>query len=96
MELDSLIYDGSTYGTGAMVNSEEEADYLGLPGLLDAEQMRALLKQRQADQVEARADEERKKREEQQKQAASTPATAETESAVASDEIPNYAKNSTQ
>ena len=91
-ELDSLIYDGSTYGTGAMVNSEEEADYLGLPGLLDAEQMRALLKQRQADQVEARADEERKKREEQQKQAASAPATAETESAVASDEIPKLRK----
>ncbi|MEJ5996897.1 DEAD/DEAH box helicase [Corynebacterium sp. H130] len=63
-ELDSLIYDGSTYGTGAFTGSAEEADYLGLPGLLDAEQMRALLRQRQAEQVEARAAEEKKRKEE--------------------------------
>ncbi|PZO97096.1 MAG: hypothetical protein DI609_14005, partial [Corynebacterium urealyticum] len=64
-ELDSLIYDGSTYGTTTLAGSAEEQDYLGLPGLLDAEQMRTLLKQRQADQVEARAREaeERKRRE---------------------------------
>ncbi len=64
-ELDSLIYDGSTYGTATMAGSEEEQDYLGLPGLLDAEQMRTLLRQRQADQVEARArqEEERKRKE---------------------------------
>ena len=64
-ELDSLIYDGSTYGTTTLAGSAEEQDYLGLPGLLDAEQMRTLLQQRQADQVEARAREaeERKRRE---------------------------------
>ena len=90
-ELDSLIYDGSTYGTGAIVNSEEEADYLGLPGLLDAEQMRAQLKQRQAEQVEARSAEAAR--------AAAQPATPAThagastsEKAVASDEIPRLRK----
>src|SRR5699024_4899087 len=46
-ELDSLIYDGSTYGTTTLAGSAEEQDYLGLPGLLDAEQMRTLLQQRQ-------------------------------------------------
>ncbi|MDF0532427.1 DEAD/DEAH box helicase [Tsukamurella sp. 8F] len=53
-ELDQLIYDGSSYGTATFSGSDEEADYLGLPGLLDAEQMRALLEQRQAEQVDAR------------------------------------------
>nr|WP_046204105.1 DEAD/DEAH box helicase [Corynebacterium argentoratense] len=53
-ELDSLIYDGSTYGTATIAGSDEEADYLGLPGLLDAEQMRQLLRQRQAEQLDAR------------------------------------------
>ncbi|MCS4491006.1 DEAD/DEAH box helicase [Corynebacterium sp. ES2715-CONJ3] len=53
-ELDSLIYDGSTYGTGSIAGSAEEADYLGLPGLLDAEQMRELLRQRQAEQIAQR------------------------------------------
>nr|WP_306428868.1 DEAD/DEAH box helicase [Corynebacterium sp. 76QC2CO] len=54
-ELDALIYDGSSYGTGAIAGSAEEADYLGLPGLLDAEQMRALLQKRQAEQIESQS-----------------------------------------
>lgn len=53
-ELDSLIYDGSTYGTSTIAGSEEEQAYLGLPGLLDAEQMRILLRQRQKEQLDAR------------------------------------------
>lgn len=57
-ELDSLIYDGSTYGTATTAGSEEEQEYLGIPGLLDAEQMRELLRQRQAEQVEERAKQE--------------------------------------
>lgn len=60
-ELDSLIYDGSSYGTGTFTGSDEEADYLGLPGLLDADQMRALLRKHQIEQLNAR-DEEAKKR----------------------------------
>ncbi|AQA25025.1 putative type III restriction endonuclease, res subunit [Rhodococcus sp. MTM3W5.2] len=51
-ELDQVIYDGSSFGTATFAGSDEEADYLGLPGLLDADQMRALLRERQADQLD--------------------------------------------
>jgi superfamily II DNA or RNA helicase len=54
-ELDQLIFDGSSFGTAAAAGSEEEADYLGIPGLLDAEQMRALLHRRQEEQIQRRA-----------------------------------------
>ena len=51
-ELDQVIYDGSSFGTATFAGSDEEADYLGLPGLLDADQMRALLRERQAGQLD--------------------------------------------
>src|SRR6185312_673256 len=54
-ELDQVIFDGSSFGTAAPAGSDEEADYLGIPGLLDAEQMRALLHQRQDEQLQKRA-----------------------------------------
>ncbi|WP_372452488.1 DEAD/DEAH box helicase [Gordonia sihwensis] len=54
-ELDQVIYDGSSFGTTTLVGSDEESDYLGLPGLLDADQVRTLLQQRQADQVTRRS-----------------------------------------
>lgn len=54
-ELDQVIYDGSSFGTATFAGSDEEADYLGLPGLLNAEQMRDLLRKRQAEQVEDRS-----------------------------------------
>lgn len=57
-ELDSLIFDGSSYGTATMAGSAEEQDYLGLPGLLDADQMKTLLRARQSEQLDARAREE--------------------------------------
>jgi hypothetical protein len=53
-ELDQVIYDGSSFGTAAFSGSDEEADYLGLPGLLDGDQMRALLRRRQGEQLGAR------------------------------------------
>ncbi|MBB3038443.1 DEAD/DEAH box helicase [Hoyosella altamirensis] len=56
-ELDQVIYDGSSFGTATFAGSDEEADYLGLPGLLDADQMRALLQQRQSGQIKKRAQE---------------------------------------
>ena len=58
-ELDSLIFDGSTYGTPTLAGTEEEQDFLGLPGLLDAEQVKTLLRKRQADQLDAREAEEK-------------------------------------
>jgi superfamily II DNA or RNA helicase len=54
-ELDQVIFDGSSFGTAAPAGSDEEADYLGIPGLLDAEQMRALLHLRQDEQLKKRA-----------------------------------------
>ncbi len=54
-ELDQVIYDGASFGTATLAGSDEESDYLGLPGLLDAEQVRTLLQQRQAQQVTKRS-----------------------------------------
>ena len=66
-ELDSLIFDGSTYGTPTQAGSAEEQDFLGLPGLLDADQVRTLLAKRQSDQLDARDAEERARRAEERK-----------------------------
>ncbi|MCF4006494.1 DEAD/DEAH box helicase [Corynebacterium uropygiale] len=99
-ELDSLIYDGSTYGTATFAGSDEEADYLGLPGLLDAEQMKALLRKRQEEQLDAR-DAEAKRAKEAEAEAAKAPAAAaqsgtrdpkEESGGVASQEIPQLRK----
>jgi len=50
-ELDQVIYDGASFGTAAFATTEDEQDYLGLPGLLEPDQMRALLRQRQQQQL---------------------------------------------
>jgi superfamily II DNA or RNA helicase len=47
---DRVLFDGGEFGTGAEVGSDEELDFLGLPGLLDADQVSELLRQRQAEQ----------------------------------------------
>lgn len=57
-ELDQVIFDGQAFGTGARPGTPEEEEYLGLPGLLTAEQVAMLLSKRQAEQVAA----ERRKR----------------------------------
>nr|WP_281283784.1 DEAD/DEAH box helicase [Nocardioides dongxiaopingii] len=44
---DHVLFDGDQYG------SEEEMDFLGIPGLLEPQQMRELLQQRQADGARA-------------------------------------------
>jgi superfamily II DNA or RNA helicase len=54
-ELDQVIYDGSSFGTAAFAGSDEEQEYLGLPGLLEPDQVRALLRQRQDQQLAARS-----------------------------------------
>ena len=54
-ELDQVIFDGSSFGTATPAGSDEEADYLGLPGLLDADQMRELLLRRQVEQLDRRS-----------------------------------------
>lgn len=47
---DRVLFDGGEFGTGGEVGSEEELDFLGIPGLLDADQVGLLLRQRQQEQ----------------------------------------------
>lgn len=47
---DRVLYDGGEFGFAAEVGSAEELDFLGLPGLLDPDQVRDLLQHRQARQ----------------------------------------------
>ncbi|MCW1803911.1 DEAD/DEAH box helicase [Brachybacterium squillarum] len=49
---DRVLFDGGEYGSGGVEGSEDEQDFLGIPGLLDADQMRTVLQQHQADQQE--------------------------------------------
>lgn len=51
---DRVLFDGGEFGTRAAVGSSEEEDFLGIPGLLDADQVAELLRARQASQVAAR------------------------------------------
>ena len=50
-QLDQVIFDGASFGTGATPGTPEEEDYLGLPGLLEPDQVALLLRQRQARQL---------------------------------------------
>lgn len=50
-EFDAVLFDGAAWGAGAEVGSVEEQEYLGIPGLLEPEQVTTLLRARQADQV---------------------------------------------
>ena len=48
---DRVLFDGGEYGIAAQVGSAEEADFLGIPGLLEPEHVRMLLQRRQARQL---------------------------------------------
>ncbi len=50
---DRALYDGAEFGHAGEVHigSEEEMDFLGIPGLLEPGQMRELLRQRQSDRA---------------------------------------------
>ena len=48
--LDRVLYDGGEFGTPALAGSEEEAEYLGIPGILEPDQVAALLRRRQEEQ----------------------------------------------
>ena len=47
---DHVLFDSKQFGLHAEVGSEDEQDYLGLPGLLEADQVHALLSERQTKQ----------------------------------------------
>ncbi|MEO3777320.1 DEAD/DEAH box helicase [Micromonospora sp. B11E3] len=52
-ELDQVIFDGASFGTAAQAGTPEEQEYLGLPGLLTADEVALLLNKRQAEQLAA-------------------------------------------
>ncbi len=56
---DRVVYDGTEFGTLAEPGSDEEFDFIGIPGLLEPEQVSELLRHRQARQAR-RAGERRK------------------------------------
>jgi superfamily II DNA or RNA helicase len=49
-EFDHVLFDAKQFGLNAVTGSDEEQEYLGLPGLLDPDQMAVLLHERQAAQ----------------------------------------------
>jgi superfamily II DNA or RNA helicase len=55
-QFDHVLYDGATFGHEGevQVGSEEEMDFLGIPGLLEPGQMRELLQQRQSERARRR------------------------------------------
>ena len=55
-QFDHVLYDGATFGHEGevQVGSEEEMDFLGIPGLLEPGQMRELLQNRQSERARKR------------------------------------------
>jgi superfamily II DNA or RNA helicase len=47
---DRVLFDGAEFGFAAATGSDEELDFLGIPGILEPDQVRDLLQQRQARQ----------------------------------------------
>ncbi len=47
---DRVLFDGAEFGFAAAVGSDEELDFLGIPGILEPDQVRDLLQARQARQ----------------------------------------------
>lgn len=50
-DFDRVLFDGGEFGMSAISGSDDELDYLGLPGLLEPDQVKDLLSRRQQDQV---------------------------------------------
>lgn len=53
-QFDRVLYDGGEFGMQAAPGSAEEEDFLGIPGLLEPDQVTALLRKRQSEQLAAR------------------------------------------
>ncbi|MEE6272844.1 DEAD/DEAH box helicase [Georgenia sp. MJ206] len=48
---DRVLFDGGEFGAGAELGSSAEDDFLGIPGLLEPEQVTTLLRAHQAEQI---------------------------------------------
>lgn len=51
---DRVLYEGGEFGFEAEIGSEEELDFIGIPGLLEPDQVRELLQHRQSRQEKRR------------------------------------------
>lgn len=56
---DRVLFDGGEFGFAAEVGSEEELDFIGIPGILEPDQVRELLQQRQARQSRRAAEKQK-------------------------------------
>ena len=52
-QFDHVLFDAQQFGLGSAPGSAEEQDFLGLPGLLEPDQVSHLLRQRQSRQIDA-------------------------------------------
>ncbi|MBK8464116.1 MAG: DEAD/DEAH box helicase [Nigerium sp.] len=59
---DHVLFESQQFGMHAAPTSDDEADYLGLPGLLDSEQIGHLLRERQNRQITRQARAEKRER----------------------------------
>jgi superfamily II DNA or RNA helicase len=59
---DHLLFDARQYGLNAEPASADEADYLGLPGLLEPDQVASLLRDRQRRQLQRQAGRDRREK----------------------------------
>ncbi len=50
-QFDHVLFDAEQFGLGALPGSDDESDYLGLPGLLEPDQVAHVLRERQSKQV---------------------------------------------
>jgi hypothetical protein len=50
-ELDHVLFDAEQYGLGGLPGSQDEQEYLGLPGLLEPDQVAHVLRDRQNKQT---------------------------------------------
>ncbi|MCF2571322.1 DEAD/DEAH box helicase [Brevibacterium sp. UCMA 11754] len=53
---DRVLFDGGEFGTGGAVGSEDELDFIGIPGLLEPDQVHELLRTQQARQAKRKTD----------------------------------------
>ncbi|GAA1061542.1 DEAD/DEAH box helicase [Agromyces bracchium] len=53
---DRVVFDGTDFGTFAEPGSDEELDFIGIPGILEPEQVHELLRHRQARQARRASD----------------------------------------
>ena len=59
---DRVMFDGEEFGLGGAIGSEDEMDFLGIPGLLEPDQVSELLRKQQAEQLKRRPTENQEAR----------------------------------